>query len=74
MQNGHAFLLNFRELMSKMREFVYFETIFVNFETPSWAKAGKQSPANHCVNGQRGYLFVICFTSGAVSEAALRLK
>lgn len=61
MPNAHAFMFNFREMMSKMREFVYFETLFVNSATPSWAKAGKQSPANHCVNGQRGCLFVICF-------------
>ena len=32
-------MFNFREIMSKMREFVYFETIFVNSATPSWAKA-----------------------------------
>ena len=38
-QNAHAFLFNFREFMSKMREFVYFETIFVNSATPAWAKA-----------------------------------
>ncbi len=44
MPNGHAFLFNFREIMSKMREFVYFETIFVNSATPSWAKAGKRKP------------------------------
>ena len=74
MQNAHAFLFNFREIMSKMREFVYFETIFVNSATPPWAKAGKRNPANHCADGQRGYLFVICFASGAVSEAALRLN
>ena len=35
MQNAHAFLFNFREFMSKMREFVYFETIFVNSATPA---------------------------------------
>ena len=74
MQNAHAFLFNFREIMSKMREFVYFETIFVNSATPSWAKAGRRSPANHCVNGQRGCLFVICFASGAVSESAFAAK
>ena len=55
-QNAHAFLFNFREMMSKMREFVYFETIFVNFETPSWAKAGKQSPADRLVCGASRYL------------------
>ena len=55
MQTIHEFMFNFREIMSKMREFVYFETIFVNSATPAWAKAGKQSPANHCVNGQRGW-------------------
>ena len=38
MQNAHEFMFNFREIMSKMREFVYFETIFVNSATPSWAK------------------------------------
>ena len=27
-------MFNFREIMSKMREFVYFETIFVNSATP----------------------------------------
>ena len=51
MPNGHAFLFNFREIMSKMREFVYFETIFVNSATPAWAKAGKRSPANRLVSG-----------------------
>ena len=64
MQNAHAFLFNFREIMSEMREFVYFETIFINSATPPWARAGKQSPANHCADGQRGCLFVICFASG----------
>ena len=57
-----------------MREFVDFETIFVNSATPPWAKAGKRSPANHCADGQRGCLFVICFASGAVSEAAFAAK
>ena len=28
-------MFNFREIMSKMREFVYFETIFVNSATPA---------------------------------------
>ena len=37
-QNAHAFLFNFREIMSKMREFVYFETIFVNSATPAQDK------------------------------------
>ena len=34
MQTIHEFIFNFREIMSKMREFVYFETIFVNSATP----------------------------------------
>ena len=38
MPNAHAFLFNFREIMSKMREFVYFETIFVNSATPAQDK------------------------------------
>ena len=56
MPNAHAFLFNFREFMSKMREFVYFETIFVNSATPAWAKAGKRSPANRLVSGAARYL------------------
>ena len=56
MQTIHEFLFNFRELMSRMREFVYFETIFVNSATPAWAKAGKQSPANRLVSGASRYL------------------
>ena len=31
-------MFNFRELMSKMREFVYFETIFVHSATPAQDK------------------------------------
>ena len=38
MQNAHGFLFNFREIMSKMREFVYFENIFVNSATPAVMK------------------------------------
>ena len=38
MQNAHEFMFNFREIMSKMREFVYFETIFVNSATPAVVK------------------------------------
>ena len=38
MQNAHEFMFNFRENMSKMREFVYFETIFVNSATPAVMK------------------------------------
>ena len=38
------FLFNFREIMSKMRELVYFETIFVNFETPAWEKQENKAP------------------------------
>ena len=38
MQNAHAFMSNFREIMSKMREFVYFETLFVNSATPAQDK------------------------------------
>lgn len=38
MQTIHDFLFNFREIMSKMREFVYFETIFVNSATPAQDK------------------------------------
>ena len=41
MPNAHAFMFNFREMMSKMREFVYFETLFVNFETPAQDKNGR---------------------------------
>ncbi len=36
MPNAHAFMFNFREIMSKMREFVYFGTIFVNSATPAY--------------------------------------
>ena len=56
MQNDHEFMFNFREIMSKMREFVYFETIFVNSATPAWEKAGKRSPANRLVSGAARYL------------------
>ena len=31
-------MFNFREIMSKMREIVYFETIFVNSATPAVMK------------------------------------
>ena len=48
MQNAHAFLFNFREIMSKMREFVYFETIFVNFESPVWAQRQKKRGLQGC--------------------------
>ena len=67
-------MFNFREIMSKMREFVYFETIFVNSATPPWANANNEKPRQPLCGWSAGLSVCYLFRLTAVSDAAVAAK